>query len=208
MPEIAALKTSTKYLAVGAGCAACCALPLAAPLLAGSAALAFLGSAQAWCIGAMAAAALAAFLFLRAKPSVSCASSNASCGCGDTAKVVGLVGAAPIACTLTPGDYKARVLRIRDLAIRSLLTARREPLRLHLTYAPEAAQEVRGLVREEQACCAFLQFAVRDDAQGVHVTITAPEEASGAANDLFAHFAPELAQESISTAKPKESVPS
>lgn len=203
------MKSSTKYLALGAACAACCALPLTVPLLAGSAALAFLNSAQVWSIGALAAAALAVFLFLRAKPSVSCASSNASCGCGDTAKVVGLVGAAaPIACTLTPGDYKARVLRIRDLATRSLRTARREPLRLHLTYASEAAQEVRGLVREEQACCPFLQFAVRDDAQGVHVTITAPEEARGASNDLFVHFAPELAQESISTAEPREPVPS
>ena len=204
------MKTSTKYLAIWAACAVCCALPLAVPLLAGSAALAFLGSAQAWCIGALAAGALAAFLFLRGKPSVSCASSNASCGCGDTAKVVGLVGAAaPIACTLTPGNYKARVLRIRDLAAHSLRTARRELLRLHLTYAPAAAHEVRSLVREEQACCAFLQFGVRDDAQCVHVTITAPKEARDAADDLFAHFAPELAQESISNpAKPKEPVPS
>jgi hypothetical protein len=202
MPEIATLKTSTKYLAVGAACAACCALPLALPLLAGSAALAILGSA-----GATAAAALAAFLLLRGKPSVSSDCSNASCTCGDTAKVAALAGGtAPIACTLTPGDYNARLLRIRDLAAHSLRTARREPLRLHLTYAPEAAKEVRSLVREEQACCAFMQFAVRDDAQGVHVTITAPEEAREAANDLFVHFAPMLAQESISTAKPKEPV--
>jgi hypothetical protein len=99
---------------------------------------------------------------------------------------------APIACTLTPGEYKARVARIRDLAARSLRSARRDDLRLVLTYAPEAAEEVRALVREEQACCAFLRFDIQDDALGIDVTVTAPEEARAAANDLFAHFAPEV----------------
>jgi hypothetical protein len=207
------LKTSTKFLALGAACAACCALPFVVPLLAGSAVLEFFGPAEASYVAVLAtAAALAAFVFMRGKPSASCAASDASCGCADNPKLLKLVApqeAAPIACTLTPGDFTARVGRIRDLAARSLRTARREPLRLHLSYAPEAAQEVRGLVREEQGCCAFLQFDVQDDACGLHVTITAPEEARDAADALFAHFAPEWAHDSTSVSpKPKEPAPS
>ena len=56
--------------------------------------------------------------------------------------------AAPIACTLTRGDFKDRASWIRELASRSLRAARRTPLALHLTYAPEAAAQVRELVAE------------------------------------------------------------
>ena len=100
-----------------------------------------------------------------------------------------------IACTLGAGDFKERVAGIRDLARRSLLASRREPLRLSLTYGPGALEDVRDLVAKETECCAFLNFDLRDDGGAVSLTITAPVAASAAADELFAHFGPELARE-------------
>ena len=104
------------------------------------------------------------------------------------------IDAEPIACTLTPGDYRNRVDWIETLAKQSLRSARRNGLTLRLTYGPEAVEAVRDLVRKEQSCCAFLRFEMREDAHGVHLSVTAPERARDAADLLFAHFAPDLAR--------------
>ncbi len=100
-----------------------------------------------------------------------------------------------IACTLGAGDFRARVASIRELAKRSLRASRREPLCLHLTYGPEALDEVRDLVAKESACCAFLDFDIHNGDREVALTITAPVAAFAAADELFAHFAPDLARE-------------
>jgi hypothetical protein len=210
------VKTATKILTLGAACAACCAIPLAIPPLAtafaGSTFLAFGVEPLEW-IGGLTILGVLAFLLLRffRPPHTSPAAPDAACGCSAAANVVrhGDADPTPIACTLSPADFRDRIANIRLLAARSLHTARREPLRLYLTYAPDAAEDVRALVREEQACCPFLQFEVREHGGGVHVTITAPDEARDAASDLFAHIAPDLAQDStMNSINPKEPVPS
>ncbi|MFC4171534.1 hypothetical protein ACFOYU_05610 [Microvirga sp. GCM10011540] len=109
------------------------------------------------------------------------------------------IEAEPFACSLNPGEYRNRVDWIEALAKQSLRSARREGLSLHLTYGPEAAQVVRDLVRKEQTCCAFLRFGMREDAAGVHLSVTAPERARDAADLLFAQFAPKLATSSTSS---------
>lgn len=98
-----------------------------------------------------------------------------------------------IACTLDSTDFKSRVANIRHLASRHLLSSRREPLKLHLVYAAAALPEVERLVAQEADCCAFLDFDLRSGEQ-VELTITAPEIAAVAADELFAHFSPELAR--------------
>ncbi|MBN9317887.1 MAG: hypothetical protein J0I99_19280 [Devosia sp.] len=65
-----------------------------------------------------------------------------------------------IACTLGGSDRKDRVAGIRDLASRHLLSSRRDPLTLHLTYTAAALPEVRNLVAQEADCCAFLDFDI------------------------------------------------
>lgn len=100
-----------------------------------------------------------------------------------------------IACTLGAGGLRERVASIRDLARRGLKQSRREPLRLHLVYASEVHAEVEDLVRKESECCGFLGFKLLHDAEAVRLTITAPIEALAATDELFAHFAPELAVE-------------
>ncbi len=99
-----------------------------------------------------------------------------------------------VACTLGAGDLKERVSAIRDLASRHLLSSRREPLVLHLTYASAAFAEVEDLVAKEAECRAFLDFDLVHDREKVSLRISAPPSEARAADELFAHFAPELAQ--------------
>jgi hypothetical protein len=94
----------------------------------------------------------------------------------------------PIMCTLAAGDYKDRLAWIADLNRDALRGKNREDLRLELTYAPEAAERVREMVRREQDCCSFLAFDIREDADAVRLSITAPEEAREAAELLFEPF--------------------
>jgi len=93
---------------------------------------------------------------------------------------------APIACTLDGPSFKDRAAMISALFRRSLRSARREGLRLHLTFTPAARGDVEELVRLERACCAFLTFDIHDEAGVVALTITAPSVAS--AQDLLSPF--------------------
>ncbi len=99
-------------------------------------------------------------------------------------------GEPAIACTLGAGDYRERLAAIRDLAARALHGSRRDGLRLELDYDLPARAEVEALVAQERACCPFLDFDLHAEAGAVRLTITAPERAREAADELFAHFAP------------------
>ena len=95
----------------------------------------------------------------------------------------------PIACTLTPDDLEERLGLIRVLAAEALLGYERNGVALTLRYAAHAVERVRAMVASEQHCCAFLTFDVREQPDAVHVTITAPENARDAADELFDQFA-------------------
>jgi hypothetical protein len=77
---------------------------------------------------------------------------------------------------------------IRGLTGDALLGHNRDGRELVLRYAPEAIERVRAMVAAERHCCAFLNFEVREQPDGVHVTITAPENARDAADELFEQF--------------------
>ncbi|MES2936869.1 MAG: hypothetical protein V4864_04250 [Pseudomonadota bacterium] len=94
----------------------------------------------------------------------------------------------PIACTLSTGDLQARLARIAQLADRHLLGQRQDGAKLHLTYAHEAAAELKDIVALERECCAFLHFDLLERGKVVELAITAPGEASEFAGMLFAHF--------------------
>jgi hypothetical protein len=99
-------------------------------------------------------------------------------------------GEAPIACTLRAVDYKDRLSWIADLARDGLVEVHREDLRLELRYAPSVAERVSEMVRKEQQCCAFLNFALSEIDDGLRLTITAPERARELADALFEQFLP------------------
>lgn len=95
---------------------------------------------------------------------------------------------APIACALAPGAFKDRIAWIAALTRDALRSHERRDLVLDLRYAPEAAERVREMVRNEQACCSFLAFGLREQPHEIQLVITAPEAAREAADMLFEHF--------------------
>jgi hypothetical protein len=99
-----------------------------------------------------------------------------------------IVETPPIACTLAPATYKDRLAWIGDLNKDALRKYERRDLELELSYALEARERVHEMVRNEQTCCAFLGFELREEANEIHVTITAPERAREAADVLFQQF--------------------
>jgi hypothetical protein len=179
--------------AVAAG-AACCAVSVVPLVLASAGTVLVGGAIVKW--GAVAVLLLvpvAGLLMLsrrKAAPQAAFENPQAADSCGCSSYSTDIKQQAPIACTLDANAFKARTELIRTLTSHHLRQATRTALRLHLTYAPEALADVRELVRMEQACCAFLDFDLTQDTTGVFVTITAPQAAAAAADDLFAHFAP------------------
>jgi hypothetical protein len=95
---------------------------------------------------------------------------------------------APVACTLAPGAYKDRMAWIGALTRDALRSHQRHGLVLDLRYAPEARDRVREMVRNEQACCSFLVFDLREEPNEIRLTITAPETAREAVDTLFEQF--------------------
>lgn len=94
----------------------------------------------------------------------------------------------PIACTLAGGAYEDRIAWIAALNQDALRGHERRDLALDLRYAPQARGRVREMVRNEQACCSFLDFELREDAGEIRLTITAPEDARTMADTLFEPF--------------------
>ena len=92
----------------------------------------------------------------------------------------------PIACTLSPSDYRIRLAEIAALSRDALRHVERRGLTLDLRYAPEAAAGVRRLVDQERRCCAFLQFELHEGADEVRLLVTAPPAAADAVPDLLA----------------------
>jgi hypothetical protein len=100
----------------------------------------------------------------------------------------------PIACTLTAGDLRDRLAWIATLNSDALRGYDRANLTLRLRYAPQAVQQVRELMRQEQACCAFLTFEMHEESDAVTLTIKAPEEARATVEALFEAFLPTKGQ--------------
>jgi hypothetical protein len=96
--------------------------------------------------------------------------------------------APPIACTLAPGAFKERIAWIGAVTRDALRSYERRDLVLDLRYAPQAAERVREIVRNEQTCCSFLTFDLREQPHEIQLIITAPESAREAADMLFEHF--------------------
>ena len=99
-----------------------------------------------------------------------------------------IVEASPIACTLAPGAFKDRLAWIATLNKDALRKYERRDLVLELSYAPEARERLHEMVRNEQACCAFLAFELHEAGSEIRLTVTAPETAREAADTLFEQF--------------------
>lgn len=118
-----------------------------------------------------------------------------------------ITDAAPIACTLTAGEFKDRLAWIGTLTRDFLRTHERRDLVLDLRYAPEARDHVREMVRNEQACCSFLTFDLSEQPDEIRLVITAPEAARQAADVLFEQFVAGAPQQNACANEPPSQSP-
>lgn len=91
---------------------------------------------------------------------------------------------------MTAAVVQRREASIAQLTATSLLSHRIEGCTAHFLYRHEAKQAVEQLVQQEQACCAFPSFEMRQSSDGIALTITAPPEAKSDAETLFAQLLP------------------
>lgn len=94
--------------------------------------------------------------------------------------------APPVACTLSAGDHSERLKWIAELNGSALLSYRQEGCFLELDYAPTAIESVRRFIRQEQECCAFLRFDLKETSLALRVTVEAPKDTPDAAAAIFA----------------------
>jgi hypothetical protein len=94
------------------------------------------------------------------------------------------------ACTLPSDALQPRLAWIRRVTTESLVRHRLEGNTLHLTYRREASCQLEKIVAEEQRCCTFLRFSLRELADGVELEIQAPGGVGADALWLFDQFLP------------------
>ncbi|HTV02322.1 MAG TPA: hypothetical protein VMF13_17370 [Luteitalea sp.] len=90
-----------------------------------------------------------------------------------------------IACTLLPTEYRQRIAEIASLSRDALRGVEQRGLVLDLHYAPEAVERVRTLVSQEQACCGFLHFELREGDDDVQLLVTMPPSAVDTVPELL-----------------------
>ena len=97
---------------------------------------------------------------------------------------------APIACTLTPGQYADRTGDLASLAARALRT--RKPTaageRLVFTDTPQIERELRAVIAAEASCCAFLRMDLQRSGDGLVLDVAGPQDARPVIAELFAAF--------------------
>ncbi len=93
----------------------------------------------------------------------------------------------PIACSLEVEAVPDQLEKWRALlADRVVESQRRDGLaRLRLRDDDASLTEAVRLARAEHACCAFLSFSIEIEADGLWLTVAAPEEADVVLDALF-----------------------
>jgi hypothetical protein len=92
----------------------------------------------------------------------------------------------PIACRLGVDAQVTRRGEAVALMQRSLRG--REPIEggLRLRFSGDSEPELRDLLRREEECCPFFSFSLSEGETGVVLEATAPPEARGLLDELFA----------------------
>jgi hypothetical protein len=96
----------------------------------------------------------------------------------------------PLACTLGPVDGADRSRRWRQLAAEAAPVARRTEGRLEIRYqpGPGVLDELSTLAAAEAECCAFVDWAVTEQAGEPTLVISAPADAPGNIEPIVAMF--------------------
>lgn len=96
----------------------------------------------------------------------------------------------PIACSLSAAEMSARLAEMAAVGSQALLSAATDDRGAVLRF--RAGADIRGrlaaVVAAEAQCCAFLDLELRDEADAVTLTVTAPAGAEPVLADLVAAF--------------------
>jgi DNA-binding transcriptional MerR regulator len=92
----------------------------------------------------------------------------------------------PVACTLDAEEQPGRLVAW-DALLTEVIGRERFDGGVRLRFPPDPALAGRlgELAAREQACCAFLTFALRLDTDGMTLDVTAPDDAAAVVIDLF-----------------------
>src|ERR1700712_1401181 len=92
----------------------------------------------------------------------------------------------PIACSLSATELPERLAEMAALGDAALLDVHHAGAHAELRFAAEAGgrERVEAVVAAESECCAFLRMRVTDAADGVLLTIDAPEGAEPVQQEL------------------------
>jgi hypothetical protein len=94
----------------------------------------------------------------------------------------------PIACTLSPDQYKGRTDDLAALAARALRSRERtaDGERLLFADGEDTERELRAVIAAESSCCAFLRMELRRAGDGLVLDIAGPQDARPIIAELFA----------------------
>jgi hypothetical protein len=94
----------------------------------------------------------------------------------------------PIACTLSPGQYKDRTSDLAALAARALRSREPTPDGERLTFedSAETERELRAAIAAEAGCCAFLRMDLQRADDRLVLDIAGPRDARPIIAELFA----------------------
>lgn len=97
----------------------------------------------------------------------------------------------PIACSLAADSFRDRVAWIAQVNFDALQGHHLDGLRLTLDYDLAARPQIERLIGAEQACCPFLGFELREEADRLVVVIEAPEAVRDTVDLIFQPFLPQ-----------------
>jgi hypothetical protein len=94
----------------------------------------------------------------------------------------------PIACTLTPGQYRDRTGELAALAARALRSREQTSggERLIFTDSQDTERELRAVIAAESSCCTFLRMDLQRAEGRLVLDIAGPQDARPIIAELFA----------------------
>jgi hypothetical protein len=94
----------------------------------------------------------------------------------------------PIACILSPGQYKSRTNDLAAIAARALRSREQTTDGERLTFedSEETERELRAAIAAESSCCAFLRMDLQRADDALVLDIAGPQDARPIIAELFA----------------------
>lgn len=100
----------------------------------------------------------------------------------------------PIVCSLDADELDQRLAEIAAVGADALRDVQSLPGQAILRFAAgkETREHLEAIVAAESRCCAFMSFDLRDEPDAIVMTISAPEGAELALDDLVGAFSREV----------------